>query len=94
MHHGQHRSVSPIGRCGKAAAGVRSRRRGGILKGKNFHVGAHAHDLNDYPVYNDNTGVLYYDKDGDGSKPQVKIAEFDHAPHLTTGDFYLTDGIF
>jgi Ca2+-binding RTX toxin-like protein len=65
---------------------------GATLKAKNFHVGAHAQDGNDFLIYHQNTGALFYDKDGNGPHSQVKIAVFDNAPHLSTDDFFLLLG--
>jgi Ca2+-binding RTX toxin-like protein len=65
---------------------------GGTLHAKNFRVGTHAHDGNDYVIYDQHTGTLYYDKDGKGGHDQVKIATFDHNPHLSVDDFVLLFG--
>ena len=59
----------------------------GTLKDKFFHIGRHAGDGNDYLVYNKQTGVLSYDKDGDGHRHAIEIAQLaDHLP-LTGADF-------
>jgi serralysin len=44
------------------------------LQAKMFWKGAKAHDADDRVIYNPNTGALYYDADGTGSKAAVKIA--------------------
>ena len=53
----------------------------GTLKGKEFHVGKHAGDANDYIIYNKHTGALYYDSDGSGvDSAQVQFAQVREGP--------------
>ena len=59
----------------------------GVLKDKFFHIGKHAGDGNDYLVYNKKTGVLSYDKDGDGHKHGIAIAQLADHLQLTGADF-------
>src|SRR5262249_21044811 len=61
----------------------------GTLKAANFHVGAHAGDSNDYTVYNQQTGALFYDSNGSGSGHEVQFATlgtFVH-PAIANNDF-------
>lgn len=46
----------------------------GNLNAGNFKVGAAAADANDYIIYNNSTGALYYDADGSGSGAAVQFA--------------------
>jgi autotransporter-associated beta strand protein len=59
----------------------------GTLNHKFFEIGRHADDHNDYLVYNRKTGVLSYDKDGDGHKHGIAIAQLTDHLHLTGADF-------
>jgi len=53
-----------------------------------FTVGPKAKDKNDYVIYDDKRGVLYYDADGFGSRhKQVEIAAVKVGLHLTFKDF-------
>ena len=63
------------------------------LKAKFFEAGRNAGDHNDYIVYNDKTGKLFYDKDGDGSHKKVLFAILDLVgtdhPPLAASDFFV-----
>ncbi|WP_457093953.1 M10 family metallopeptidase C-terminal domain-containing protein [Microvirga sp. P5_D2] len=59
----------------------------GSLRSSNFRVGDKALDSNDYIVYTESTGALYYDKDGSGSAAAVKFAEIDNKALLTAANF-------
>ncbi len=59
----------------------------GVLKDKFFEIGKKAADHNDYIVYNKKTGVLSYDKDGDGHKHAIAIAKLPDHLHPTGDDF-------
>ena len=48
-----------------------------------------AHDRNDRIIYDDDTGALYYDADGSGSRDQVQFATLDANLNLTYKDFYV-----
>jgi Ca2+-binding RTX toxin-like protein len=61
----------------------------GTLKKGHFTVGSKAKDKNDYVVYDDKKGVLYYDQDGSGRKKAVAIAELDPSLELTHKDFFV-----
>lgn len=52
-----------------------------------FTVGDKARDSNDYIVYNNKNGVLYYDADGSGAGLAVEIAQFSKLPKLSYLDF-------
>ncbi len=60
----------------------------GPLKAKYFAFG-HADDGNDYFVYKQGSGKLFYDKDGDGHHHAKLIATLKDAPHLHGGDFLI-----
>ena len=54
----------------------------GTLKGKFFHIGKNAGDQNDFLIYNEKNGKLYYDPDGKGGDKQVQFATLDkHLAH-------------
>jgi VCBS repeat-containing protein len=61
----------------------------GVLSANNFKLGAAAADANDYVVYNQGTGALFYDADGSGSGAATQIAVLGTATHpaLTNADF-------
>jgi Ca2+-binding RTX toxin-like protein len=61
----------------------------GQLKSDYFRVGDHAVDKNDYIVYNNHTGALFYDPDGSGSKAAVQIAWLENHASLTYKDFFV-----
>ena len=61
----------------------------GVLAKKEFHIGAKAHDGNDHVIYNKNTGALYYDKDGNGSREAIQIATLTRNLKLTEKDFFV-----
>ncbi|MEW6133737.1 MAG: calcium-binding protein [Pseudomonadota bacterium] len=46
----------------------------GVLNAGNFKIGINAADANDFIIYNNNTGALYYDADGNGAGSKVLIA--------------------
>jgi serralysin len=52
-----------------------------------FHVGAQAADANDYVVYNNKTGVLSYDLNGNAAGGAVPFAVLKGLPVLTAADF-------
>ena len=53
----------------------------------NFVVGDHAHDSNDYLVYSQSTGELFYDRDGSGSKAAQLIATLENHAVLVAANF-------
>jgi Ca2+-binding RTX toxin-like protein len=58
----------------------------GVLKATNFKIGA-AVDANDYVIYNNGTGELFYDADGSGAGAAVQIAVLGISIALTNADF-------
>ena len=58
----------------------------GVLKAANFEIGA-AIDANDYVIYNNGTGELFYDADGSGAGAAVQIAVLGISLALTNADF-------
>jgi Ca2+-binding RTX toxin-like protein len=54
-----------------------------------FQIGERADDRNDYLIYNNKTGILYYDADGSGSAHQVEIAKLSKNLKLTYKDFFI-----
>jgi len=54
-----------------------------------FTIGTKAKDKNDYVVYDQKKGVLYYDADGSGKGKQVEIATFSNKAKLTIDDFFV-----
>jgi Ca2+-binding RTX toxin-like protein len=59
----------------------------GKIKAGAFFAGKAAHDLSDRIVYDKDTGVLYYDKDGTGAAAQVQIAILSKHLKMTADDF-------
>ena len=57
-----------------------------------FVVGSHAHDGNDYLIYDDNKGKLFYDHDGKGGDDQVLFARIDKHLNLSHHDFVMLLG--
>ena len=58
----------------------------GALSSAFFATGT-AHDANDYIVYNQTTGGLFYDSNGSGSGGMVQFATLVNKPVLTAADF-------
>lgn len=69
--------------------GSGSEARPSALKSAFFRIGTEAKDSNDFIVYNNKTGVLYYDADGSGSRAAVQIATFTNKAKLTVLDFFV-----
>ena len=46
-----------------------------------------AHDANDYIVYNQANGVLFYDANGNGAGGVIALAVLSNRPVLTASDF-------
>ena len=59
----------------------------GTLASGKFKVGAKASDANDYLIYNNNTGDLFYDADGSGSGAAIKLAIIGAGLNLSHDDF-------
>jgi len=62
----------------------------GALPASQFVTGTGAMDADDYLIYDQNTGALYYDADGSGAGGQTLFAMLDGAPALAAGDFLVT----
>ena len=54
-----------------------------------FRAGTRALDANDYIVYNQANGALYYDNDGSGSHAAIMFAVLTNRPVLAANDFYV-----
>lgn len=54
-----------------------------------FVTGARAQDREDRIVYDKNSGKLYYDQNGTGSKAQVQIATLSKGLKMTAADFFV-----
>jgi Ca2+-binding RTX toxin-like protein len=59
------------------------------LKSSYFTIGDKAKDKNDYIIYNDKKGVLYYDADGSGRGKAVEIASLSKNLAMTHKDFFV-----
>jgi Ca2+-binding RTX toxin-like protein len=59
------------------------------LSGNFFNIGTKADDRNDYLIYNNKNGFLYYDADGSGSGKAVLIATLSKNLKMTVNDFYV-----
>ena len=59
----------------------------GALPASAFVIGTAALDANDRIVYNQATGQLFFDADGDGAGAQIQFARLDGAPIIAAGDF-------
>jgi Ca2+-binding RTX toxin-like protein len=54
-----------------------------------FTIGSKAQDRNDYLVYNKNTGSLYYDPDGSGSRQAILFVKLKANLAISERDFYI-----
>ncbi len=61
----------------------------GVLRAKEFTIGSHATDADQRIVYDDHTGALYYDADGNGSTAQVHFATLGTHLGLSNTDFFV-----
>lgn len=59
------------------------------LKKAFFVVGTKAKDKNDYVVYNDKNGRLYYDADGSGKGKPIEVATLSKNLKMTAADFLI-----
>ena len=59
----------------------------GALPASAFVIGTAAQDLDDRIVYNQATGQLFFDADGNGAGAQVQFARLDGAPVIAANDF-------
>lgn len=61
----------------------------GALNKAFFAIGPRAKDTNDYIIYDNQKGVLYYDADGSGSKAAIQFASLKKGLALTYKDFFV-----
>jgi Ca2+-binding RTX toxin-like protein len=61
----------------------------GELRSSWFRAGTKALDANDYVVYDQGTGKLFYDADGSGSGAAIHFATLENKAKLTAADFYV-----
>jgi len=61
----------------------------GVLNAGNFNIGAAAADVNDYVIYNSDTGALFYDTNGSDSGGATQIALLGAGLALTHADFFV-----
>jgi len=61
----------------------------GTLSKAYFTIGATAKDKNDYIVYDNKKGVLYYDADGSGRGQAIEFAQLSKNLKMTNKDFYV-----
>ncbi len=59
------------------------------MKSAYFVKGNKAKDKNDYIVYDNKKGILYYDQDGSGKKAAVEITKIGKKLPLTADDFFV-----
>ncbi|MCE8539371.1 hypothetical protein KBY27_18095 [Ruegeria pomeroyi] len=60
---------------------------GSSLSSSEFHIGSSAQDADDYIIYNQTTGALYYDEDGIGGAAQIQFATLETGLALTASEF-------
>ena len=60
---------------------------GGALNANAFVVGTAAQDSSDRIIYDQATGRLFFDADGNGAGAQVQFARLDGAPIIQANDF-------
>jgi hypothetical protein len=61
----------------------------GKLSAESFAIGLQAKDANDKIIYNDETGALLYDADGNGSAEAIQFARVDANLSLTASHFFI-----
>jgi serralysin len=59
----------------------------GVLNGNFFHIGAAPADANDFIMYNQGTGALFYDSNANVAGGSVQIATVSNHAALTAADF-------
>lgn len=60
-----------------------------LLKKDFFTIGTKAKDGNDYVVYDNKKGILYYDADGSGNGAAIQIATLNKKLKMTYKDFFV-----
>jgi Ca2+-binding RTX toxin-like protein len=78
----ENRIFSKLGSAGSEAAPA-------ALNKDFFKVGSKAKDRNDYIVYDNKKGILYYDADGSGKRAAVEITKLAKNLKLTADDFFV-----
>lgn len=61
----------------------------GTFSSDEFTLGTKAQDANDFLIYDQKTGHLYYDADGNGAGKQHLLATFDHKPAIDASSFHI-----
>lgn len=61
----------------------------GILNATYFKIGIMATDSNDYLIYNETSGALFYDNDGNGDNAAVQFATLSLNLVMTNTDFFV-----
>jgi len=59
------------------------------IKASEFWRGSKAHDADDRFIYNNKTGVIYYDPDGTGATEALAFAKVKAGTKLTYKDFFI-----
>lgn len=59
----------------------------GVLASSEFFIGSAAHDADDRIIYDNTTGALYYDLDGNGAEAATQFAILGTSLSLTVNDF-------
>jgi Ca2+-binding RTX toxin-like protein len=59
----------------------------GALSSSAFQIGAFAQDESDRIIYDTQTGVVFYDSDGNGSTAQIAFATLSVSLGLSSNDF-------
>jgi len=62
---------------------------GNFLSASEFHLGGSAGDANDFILYKESSGALFYDPDGSGPMNRIKFAVLDNKPDLSHDDFLM-----
>ena len=63
--------------------------RNGSLSSRAFVFGTEAADSSDRIIYDQETGALYFDADGNGAGEKVQFAQLDEHLALTNRDFLI-----
>ena len=58
-----------------------------MLSPSEFHKGGHAQDADDYIIYRQSKGEIYYDADGKGGADAILFAKVDKGTVLGAHDF-------
>ena len=61
----------------------------GTLAAAAFRVGTTAVDASDRIIYNDDTGDLFFDRDGTGAAAKVQFAELDAGLAMSNAEFFV-----